>query len=86
MRSCPRAADGPTCLLGDLAVAVLSLYRLILSPVLRWRGVTCLHYPTCSEFGILAFRKYSFGKACKVTLDRWRSCHPHSGKPYIDYP
>jgi putative membrane protein insertion efficiency factor len=69
-----------------LAVLSIRLYQVLLSPVLRRRGVTCLHCPTCSEYGVLAFRKYPFLGACRLILGRYRDCHPFSGRPYIDYP
>ncbi len=46
----------------------------------------CLHYPTCSEYGVLAYKKYSFIMATKKTISRVRDCHPFSNRKYIDYP
>jgi putative membrane protein insertion efficiency factor len=73
-------------MLCSLTVMLIRLYQLLVSPILRWRGITCLHYPTCSQYGVLAFQKYNFRKAWSVTLNRCRECHPFSGRPYIDYP
>lgn len=46
----------------------------------------CLHYPSCSSYGIGAFKKYNFLKALRMTVDRYRDCNPFSNRPYIDYP
>jgi hypothetical protein len=46
----------------------------------------CLHYPSCSNYSILAFQKYGFLKAFSLTIYRIRDCHPFSNRPYLDYP
>lgn len=50
------------------------------------RKPRCLHYPSCSNYAILAFRKYNFITALRKTISRVRDCHPFSNRPYIDYP
>lgn len=69
-----------------LAKLAIHIYRLTVSPILRARGCTCLHYPSCSQYGLLAFEKYGFCVGLMFTISRWRDCHPFSGRPYIDYP
>jgi putative membrane protein insertion efficiency factor len=81
-----RASDGRTSACCLLAILVIRIYQLLVSPIMRRRGVTCLHHPTCSHYGLLAFQKHHFRNALRLTLDRWRDCHPFSGRPYIDYP
>lgn len=46
----------------------------------------CLHYPSCSQYGLLAYKKYNFFKATYLTVNRIRNCHPFSNRPYIDNP
>ncbi|MFC4232599.1 membrane protein insertion efficiency factor YidD [Parasediminibacterium paludis] len=46
----------------------------------------CLHYPSCSEYGIIALKKYNLFKAVKLTIKRYNDCNPFSNRPYIDYP
>lgn len=46
----------------------------------------CLHYPSCSNYAIMAFKKYNFLTALIKTIMRIRDCHPFSTRPYIDYP
>jgi putative membrane protein insertion efficiency factor len=86
MESCPKPGNCKISLLCVLAIVVLRVYQILVSPMLRWRGVTCLHYPTCSNYALLAFRKYGFRKACRLSISRWRDCHPFSGRSYLDYP
>lgn len=46
----------------------------------------CLHYPSCSNYGLLAFQKYNFFDAMKKTVSRIRDCNPFSNRPFSDYP
>lgn len=46
----------------------------------------CLHYPSCSNYGLLAYKKYNFFKATYLTVTRIRDCNPFSNRPYIDNP
>ena len=46
----------------------------------------CLHYPSCSNYGILALKKYNLYTAIKKTAMRISDCNPFSGRAYIDYP
>jgi putative membrane protein insertion efficiency factor len=68
------------------AIALIRGYQRTLSGVLRRRGVRCLHHPSCSEYGVLAYKKYGFIRATLLTLKRYQDCHPFSDRPYIDYP
>lgn len=68
------------------AIWLIRRYQRHLSPRLSARGVQCLHYPTCSEYGCMAFEKYGILKATWKTISRIRDCNPLSGRPYIDYP
>jgi putative membrane protein insertion efficiency factor len=69
-----------------LAVVAIRVYQQTLSRVLRRRGVRCLHYPSCSQYGVLAFRKHGFVQAAVLTWRRCRDCQPYSDRPYIDLP
>ena len=46
----------------------------------------CLHYPTCSNYGILALQKYPFFKAINMIINRLIDCNPYSDRDYFDYP
>ena len=68
------------------AQILIRIYQGTVSHYWRARGITCLHYPTCSHYGLIAFEKYRFRTALKLTHQRVRNCHPFSGRPYLDYP
>lgn len=75
-----------------IAIGVIRFYRALLSPsvgLLRFLPFyprpSCIFYPTCSEYGIQAFEKYSFFKACGKTIYRISRCHP-GNEPRVDKP
>jgi uncharacterized protein len=75
-----------------ISIFLVYCYRTIFSPsvgILRFLPFypknTCIFYPTCSEYALLAFKKYSFYTALKKTIDRIRRCHPWN-ESKIDYP
>ncbi len=75
-----------------LSILLIKLYRAIFSPsagVLRYLPFyvrpSCIFYPTCSEYAIDCFKKYSFWRALRKTADRIRRCHP-GNDPAVDLP
>jgi len=46
----------------------------------------CMFYPSCSNYSIIAFKKYPFPIAMGKTMLRLRDCHPFTKRSYIDYP
>tara|TARA_B100001123_G_scaffold47315_1_gene48004 strand:+ start:437 stop:739 length:303 start_codon:yes stop_codon:yes gene_type:complete len=54
-------------------ILLIKIYRLCLSPFL---GSSCRFDPTCSEYGIDAFKKYSLIKAFALLTKRVFRCHP----------
>jgi putative membrane protein insertion efficiency factor len=75
-----------------LAIGVIRFYRLTFSPsvgILHYLPFyprpSCIFYPTCSEYGIECFKKYSFFKAVKKTANRIGRCHP-GNEPGVDVP
>ncbi len=64
-------------------IALIRLYQLIISPVL---GPKCRFTPTCSQYGIDAFRKYGPIKGLYLTLRRVVKCHPWGGHGYDPLP
>ncbi len=69
-------------LLNSVSIALVKIYQKVKGK----RKPKCLHYPSCSNYAILAFKKYTFFKALCMTVNRVRDCHPFSSRPYIDYP
>lgn len=63
-------------LLNLISIYTIRLYQKHLS---RKLGNRCLQNPSCSHYGLLAFKKLPFLIATKVTLNRIRNC---SGKKY----
>ncbi len=61
----------------NLLLALLWIYRKIISPL---KPPTCRFYPTCSEYALLAIKKYGAAKGTVLTLKRLLKCHPfHPG-------
>lgn len=56
----------------------IGFYQRFLSPV---RGSRCAMFPSCSNYGLQAFRKFSFPKAMMLTADRMIRCG-HDSKYY----
>ncbi|MDR1891062.1 MAG: membrane protein insertion efficiency factor YidD [Puniceicoccales bacterium] len=62
-----------------LAVALIGLYRNILSPlkIALWgQSARCRFYPTCSNFAQLVFRRYAFPRAFYFSMRRILRCNP----------
>ncbi len=65
-----------------LLISIIELYRNYISPL---KKPCCRFYPTCSQYAILAIKKYG---ALRGTLKAaWRilRCNPF-GKGGVDYP
>ena len=73
-------------ILNWFAILTILLYQRTLSRVLHRRGLRCLHHPSCSQYGILAYKKYGFLKATILTFKRYQDCHPFSDRSFVDYP
>ena len=73
----------PTGPLGWLALFLLRLYQVTVSPLLHaFFGplVGCRFHPTCSAYAIDAFRHHPPHKALFLTVRRLLKCHPwHPG-------
>ncbi len=74
----------------SVAILLIRIYRVIFSPsvgILRiipfYPRPTCIFYPTCSQYGIDAFRTYPFLTALRKTANRVGRCHP-GNEPGVD--
>ena len=65
-----------------LFIALIRFYQKRISPLF---GPKCRFYPTCSEYAILAIKKYGFIKGFFKAVYRILRCNPLS-KGGIDYP
>ena len=54
-------------------ITLIRLYRIFISPLL---GSNCRHTPTCSEYGIIALKKYGVFKGTFLTVKRIIKCNP----------
>jgi len=64
-------------------IALIKIYQWIISPIL---GPKCRFTPTCSQYGLEAFKKYGVFKGCWLTIKRIGRCHPWGGHGYDPVP
>jgi hypothetical protein len=64
-----------------LSIKFIFLYRIIAPKRLR---DACLFEPTCSEYAILALKKFGFIKGWSLALKRIYRCKPPNGG--CDFP
>ncbi|MES2772723.1 MAG: membrane protein insertion efficiency factor YidD [Bacteroidota bacterium] len=64
-------------------IALIKLYQWIISPLL---GPSCRYTPTCSQYGLEAFKKYGPIKGFWLTLKRIASCNPWGGSGHDPVP
>jgi len=58
-------------------ILIIRFYQKWISPL---KGQTCRFYPTCSQYGIDAIKKYGVVKGSFLTVKRLLKCHPfHPG-------
>ena len=65
--------------LQQIAVSLIGFYRKYLSSI---KLQSCRFYPTCSEYTLLAVKKYGAGRGCWHGLLRILRCHPFSKGGY----
>jgi len=71
--------------LNALAIGAIRIYQAAVKKGLV-RRADCLHYPSCSRYAILAFRRYRFLEAARRTRIRVAECGANSGRPFVDFP
>lgn len=60
-----------------LFIGLIKFYRKAISP---FKPPSCRFYPTCSEYGLEAFRRFGAIKGSYLTIKRISKCHPlHKG-------
>lgn len=60
-----------------IAIGLIMFYRGLISPLLP---SSCRFHPTCSEYGLIAFKRFGFQKGFILTAKRILRCRP--GGPY----
>ena len=53
-------------------IYLIKFYRFFISPIL---GSNCRHSPTCSEYGLIALKKYGVFKGIYLTTKRILKCN-----------
>lgn len=53
-------------------ILLIKFYRLFISPLI---GRNCIYSPTCSEYGIIALKKYGVFKGSFLTAKRILKCN-----------
>ncbi len=66
-----------------LAICLISFYRAVISPLFP---SCCRFVPTCSEYGLIAFKRYGFCKAFLLTTKRILRCRPGGPHGYDPVP
>lgn len=64
-------------------ILLIKIYQLVLSP---WMAPSCRFTPTCSQYGIEAFKKHGLFKGFWLTLRRISRCHPWGGHGHDPVP
>lgn len=73
----------PSDSIADLLILLLNLYRNLISPL---KPPSCRFHPTCSEYAILALRKYGPIKGLLMSLWRVLRCNPLYRGNLVDFP
>lgn len=58
-------------------------YRILLGP---WLGGHCRFHPTCSQYGLDAYRAHGPIRGSWLTLRRLARCHPFGGRGFDPVP
>jgi len=72
--------------MSKIIIFSIRIYQKILSPILNRLGVHCRFYPSCSEYSILAIKKYGMIVGIKKTFLRLKRCRPDNFESCIDFP
>jgi len=65
---------------------IIKVHQKKISPILNRKGIKCRFYPTCSEYGLLAIKKYGFIRGWIKTIKRIRRCKPDNYGSCVDFP
>ena len=65
-------------MLAKFSVELIKLYQIIPGP---WHK-NCRYYPTCSEYAIVAIKKYGFLKGWSKAIKRVLRCNPWGKSGY----
>ena len=66
-----------------IALGIISFYRAAISPLLP---SSCRFVPSCSEYGLLAFKRFGFRRGFILTAKRILRCRPGGPHGYDPVP
>jgi putative membrane protein insertion efficiency factor len=66
-----------------LFIGLIRIYQYSISPLL---GPGCRYTPSCSQYGVEAFKKYGLVKGFVLTVKRFSKCHPWGGHGHDPVP
>lgn len=69
--------------LNSVCIALIGFYQLAISPLFP---SCCRYTPSCSEYAIIAFRKYGPFKGFILTFKRILRCRPKGGRGWDPVP
>ena len=58
-----------------VALALLRVYKLVLSPVFRGWG-SCRFLPTCADYAAIAIERHGVARGSWLAIRRLARCHP----------
>ena len=64
-------------------ILLIQIYRYVISP---YFPSSCRYSPTCSAYGLEAFKKHGPFKGFILTAKRIANCHPWGGSGYDPVP
>lgn len=69
--------------LSYIFIFLIKVYQRVISPIIP---SSCRYTPTCSQYGVEAFKKHGFFRGFWLTGKRILSCHPWGGSGYDPVP
>ena len=66
-----------------IAIGLIRFYQIAISPIL---GPSCRFQPTCSQYALIAIRRYGFKKGFVLTAKRLAKCRPGGPHGYDPVP
>ena len=73
----------PARILAYPCIALIKIYQFTLSPIL---GKQCRFEPTCSWYGLTAYRRFGAFKGTALTASRLARCNPFAKGGYDPVP
>jgi len=64
-------------------ILLIRIYQYTISP---WFPNSCRFAPSCSQYGVEAFKKHGIFKGFWLTLKRILRCHPWGGSGFDPVP